>query len=225
MLTFANPARSTRHPESLRANRPLRLAALTAAVGITVAGCSGSGGDQPSTTPPVKTTTSSTTTTSTPPATTTSQTSTVPTTTKAVPPAVAGIPAAARANTDAGAEAFAKYYFAQLSDSITELDPSKTAGLWSKTCTYCSRLEGNVKSIRAGGGVVRGGQVTVSQVALLGRQGNEAQLTLRLKQAATSILKKDGSLQETSPATEKRGGLLLQFIAGRWYVAGVSIDA
>ena len=216
MQIFANPTRSARRQTRLR---PLSLTALAVAVSLATAGCSGSGGDQPSTTPPVTTTMTSTATTSTPPVTTTSQTSTVPTTTKAVPPAVAGIPAAARAKTDVGAEAFAKYFWTQLGKVVTNVEPAEIIGLYEPTCALCQGFVKDFAGFKAKGETVRGGEVSVLRVSVLGGDASDTQVIVTYDQADIARFDKDGKILESSKgSTNARSGLRLAFRAGRWTV-------
>ncbi|MDC5699097.1 hypothetical protein OO014_17750 [Intrasporangium calvum] len=61
--------------------------------------------------------------------------STTPATT--VDPVVARIPQAARADTQEGAEAFAKFFIEQVTDSFVEGDPDLLSGLFVDDCKTC----------------------------------------------------------------------------------------
>ena len=111
---------------------------------LVVGGCSEPDvvADPPPLATPTAGSASSTTPSASPTATSPSQTTTVPT-------GSSSIPAAARAHTNAGAEAFARYYLAQVNLAWTGPDPSKLNGLASPSCKSCAKLAETANSLAA----------------------------------------------------------------------------
>jgi hypothetical protein len=107
---------------------PARVAAAVLAVGL-LAGCADSGDAAPSTSP-TPTATGTTTITTGP--------SSSPTTTGAATTAAVTIPPEARAHTEAGAEAFARFFVDTLNQSQVDADPNTLAAISDKSCRGCN---------------------------------------------------------------------------------------
>ena len=122
----------------------LPYAAALVAV-ATLGACTGGDPGPSSPTPPA----SSSTSTSTSAATT--STTPAPSPTTSVDPAIAKIPAAARAETIEGASAYAQFYFAQLNNAFKKGDPSGLIGLSSSGCKTCEALRNGVTDVAKAG--------------------------------------------------------------------------
>lgn len=108
------------------------IVTVGAAAAVLLAGCSGGAGAQPGPSsggPPLSSTTS-TSTASTSPPTTSSPSGT----------ASVAVPAAARAHTDEGAKAFARFFYQIASRSQFEADSSELRSLSDKNCSACLSL-------------------------------------------------------------------------------------
>ena len=107
---------------------------LIATLGL--AGCTG-GGDDP---PPSSTTASGGPTTSSPSSGSTTTASSPPTATVAIPPA-------ARAHTEAGAEAFVKFFMDEVSSSWTKPEAGLISPLGEPNCLACKSFEDTAKDL------------------------------------------------------------------------------
>jgi hypothetical protein len=135
------------------------------AASILLSACSGGAKPDPS-----SSTSSPTTTTSAPTA------SVAPTT--AGPTIDPNIPAAARAHTPSGAEAFVRYFYSQLNTAWSKPQAGLISGLSAKTCKTCAALEGTAADLAATGRHYRGevlavatiGSISESEVLVVGVQ-------------------------------------------------------
>ena len=118
-----------------------------------------------------------------------SSTSPSPTTSTSAPPRSASpttagptidpnIPAAARAHTPAGAEAFVRYFYSQLNIAWSKPQAGLITSLSAKTCKTCAALEGTAVDLAAKGSHYRGevltvetiGSISESEVLVVGEQ-------------------------------------------------------
>ena len=106
------------------------IVTVSAAAAVLLSGCSDGAGAQPgpSRGGPTSSATSSASAASSSPTTTASPTGT----------ASVAVPAAARAHTDEGAKAFARFYFSTASRAVVRPDTSQLRALSSASCTGCS---------------------------------------------------------------------------------------
>jgi hypothetical protein len=68
-----------------------------------------------------------------------------------VDPVLAKIPGAARPNTQAGAEAFGRFFMEQVAESWTHADPTLLDGLFDRHCKSCSAFRRSAAQLRADG--------------------------------------------------------------------------
>lgn len=128
----------------MAARRPVAFAGVLLSLAVTVSACAS---DPPATTAPPSATVPSSTSSAPAPTTTTSA---PPTTTQApVDPVVAKVPKAARANTQEGAEAFAKYFMEQVGIGYFKADPTVLDGLYVRACKTCVGFYEGIVSMRA----------------------------------------------------------------------------
>jgi hypothetical protein len=137
---------------------PASLLAFPLAASMLLAGCSG---DSKADAYPPGTTVKSPTATR--PAPTTSG---APTT--AAPRTDPNIPAAARAHTTAGAEAFVRYYFEQLNVALATPKAGLVSALSVPTCKTCTAYEGMAVDLASKGQHYRGGGFAVKTVGSIG---------------------------------------------------------
>jgi hypothetical protein len=107
--------------------RTMRALALTLAAVAAVSACGGSSSGQPKTLPPV---TTSPIAAATPSA-----------------AAAADVPAAAKAPTSAGAEAFAKFFYAQTNRAFNEKNPELVKALSAPGCGACDAYVGSIQRL------------------------------------------------------------------------------
>ena len=73
------------------------------------------------------------------------------TTSVEVDPVVARIPKAARPNTQAGAEAFARFFMQQVAKAGVEADPGLIVGLYAGSCKTCQNFTATAETFRTEG--------------------------------------------------------------------------
>jgi len=103
------------------------------------------------------------------PTTTAAPTTSAPTTSTTSPTTDPNIPAAARAHTAAGAEAFAKYFFAQLNRSWSTADPSLLPPLSEPGCKTCGAFTSSAASFRSKTQHYKGEVFSVTSIGALGK--------------------------------------------------------
>lgn len=136
------------------------LLAVPLAASMLLAGCGGDSKPNASRSSPAS---SSPTTTAAPSTTSGSPTST------ASPTTDPNIPAAARAHTPAGAEAFTKYFFAQLNRSWSTADPSLLPPLSEPGCKTCGAFTSSAASFRSKTQHYKGEVFSVTSIGALGK--------------------------------------------------------
>jgi hypothetical protein len=178
------------------------LLAVPLAASLLLTAC---GGDtKPGTSPP--------TTTSTPSA------ATSPTTTalKTDP----NIPAAARAHTPAGAEAFTQYFFQQVNKAWSTPDPTSLDGLFAPTCTTCVGIRGSAASYQLKGQRYRGHPLTdVSVESLTGAVGANTHVRVTAMQQASAVVDRSDKVVEAVPRTPSTFDMTLTWVRRSWRVS------
>jgi hypothetical protein len=170
-----------------------------------LAGCGGDAKPDPS---------SSSTTGSAPTTTAPAPTSASPTT--ASPAIDPNIPAAARAHTPAGAEAFTKYFFAQLNRSWSTADPSLLPPLSQPGCKTCGAFTASAASFGSKKQHYKGEIFSVSSIGALG-QGPKGQEVLVVgEQKPGAIVDQAGRIIETSVAQAGKFVISLQWTGAGW---------
>lgn len=96
------------------------------------------------------------------------------------------MPAAARAQTPEGADAFTRYYVAIYNEALRTLD-SKYMRQLSNGCETCDLLADQVDDIAANGQEVTGGEVRVVGSTRPYVTGDQAQLVFDIRQAPLSL--------------------------------------
>ena len=178
----------------------LRLGALLFALTAVVSGC---GGDPPA--PPPFT-----------PATAASS----PTATGPVEPV---LPEAANAPTAAGAEAFAKFYWETVNYAQATGDTAPVRAVSASTCQPCASSATAIEGIYADGGVVRGGEYTVtsSRAFRLSSQHASFRLAVRVTNDAQEIDYPGTNRDESLNAGTSSVRMYVDFLQGRWVAAVV----
>ncbi|WP_051619894.1 DUF6318 family protein [Haematomicrobium sanguinis] len=77
------------------------------------------------------------------------------------------MPAAAKKETDAGREAFIKYYFDLMNYTFAAMDPTLMSQYTSPECKYCQNLLGSVQLQASKDVYVVGGELTLNGVELV----------------------------------------------------------
>jgi len=180
----------------------LGATALTVALATSAAACSTEAATAP---PPTPTSSASTA-------------SVTPTPTINATPSPPAMPAAAKANTAAGAKAFVVYYWQVVDYASTTLDTSLLEKLTSEACEACHRGIDGLKTNAKRGVTLRGGASSVQQqkVTLISNNGvqvAEDEFTLKNEDQIETL---PNGNTKTYPAATVRDRMWLQWLDGRW---------
>ena len=179
------------------------LLAVPLAASMLLAGCGGDAKpDASSSSSPTSSPTTSSTPTSSP--------------TAAGPKVDPNIPAAARANTGAGAEAFTKYFFAQLNVAWATPKAGLVAALSVPACKTCAAFEGTATELEAKRQHYRGDVFSVSSINLLGVGPRGHELLVVGRQEAGATVDQAGKVIETSAAQAGKFVISLRWTDGAW---------
>ena len=197
----------------MRTGRVLTLAGL--ALALVVTGCSEpdvGAGPTPLATPTAGSTSTS------PSASPTSP----PSSTTTPPTASSSIPAAARAHTNAGAEAFVRYYLSQVNLAWTGPDPSKLEGLASPSCKSCANFAMTARSLQNDGLRYDGAPLRMGLSIILPESTTDiVQLQIINIQEARSIIRANGDVVEVLKRDSSLSQFKLSWMTAAWRVSEV----
>lgn len=210
------PFRSEMAGEPMVETRRLMPYAAVLAVALALAACS-SGGPAPAqpATRPSDTTTPK-------PTTTASRPTTMPTTSEDSP--LARIPTAARAETRAGAAAFAAYYVEQLDLASRKGDPAPLEGLALGSCKMCMSFRDSVKALKAQGLHHDGTTIKVLNSDPLRFTEQERTVLLGVRLFAVPMVDRDGTVIDLTEADSGSFVATMRF-QERWFVQRLQVVA
>lgn len=178
--------------------------ALVAALG---AGCDSSPGPAPTSASP------STSSTASPSPSPSGSASPTPSPTETGP----DIPAAARKKTDAGAEAFVKYFFDQFNVAWTKPEPGLIKSLSDPECQFCKKTEDTAKFLAKEGQKYKSDPATFVSAEVFGGASESEQFTdVRLTQNRVDIVDRDGKVVATDPKKALHYYVTLRWSGDRW---------
>lgn len=157
-----------------------------------------------------------------------SSTSTSPsvTTTPSPSPSATGtgpvIPEAARQQTDAGAEAFIRYYIEQSGLAWTRADPSLLDGLATSRCVTCSNLRDTAAELKSQRRRYTSMPIRVDRVERLFGTRTRVVFELQLTQPAVSVVTADGDVVDRQDRWVLERAARVVWTEGRWQVDGIS---
>ena len=125
-------------------------------------------------------------------------------------PADFPVPVDARAKTPTGASNFAAYYIELSNQLLSSLDSKPLRDL-SRNCAVCNQLADGYDSDSSKGYKYLGGKVTVRSAGVAVLNGDAAQITFILDQAAVTVVDSSGATvaDRTSNAYSLTGGMSL----------------
>jgi len=181
------------------------LAVPLAASMLLLSGC---GGDS-------KPTASSSNTTTSPPTTTVSAATSASPTPSASRPTDPNIPAAARAHTPAGAEAFVRYFYSQLNIAWSKPQAGLISSLSAPTCKTCAALEGSAVDLASKHQRYRGDVFTVGTVSSIG----ESEVLVVGEQPPGAVIDVKGSVVKSKTTAQKAKFVIaVEWHAGGWRI-------
>jgi hypothetical protein len=157
---------------------------------------------------------------------TSSPTATAPPTTASSTTSDPNIPVAARAHTPAGAEAFVRYFFAQVNLAWSTPNPAALDGLYTPTCTTCTAIRGSAADYKAKGLRYRDTPLTrISPSSVTAATGATARVNATAMQEASAVVDRDGKVVEAVPRTPSTFDLTLTWVRGGWQVSLMQVQA
>jgi hypothetical protein len=136
------------------------------------------------------------------------------------------MPAEARTQDAAGAEAFVRYYIDLISNAQTTLDSTWIRDL-SRGCKTCDQLAVSFDEDRASGYAREGGDVRVLSISTPAVDGGEAQAAFNLQQGAQRVTKNGAPVTglETPEQESLSAGAILTWQAERqtWLIAQLDV--
>ncbi|GAA2154328.1 DUF6318 family protein [Humibacillus xanthopallidus] len=122
-------------------------------------------------------------------------------------PVIAKIPAAARPETMAGGEAFARFYIAQVNQAYTTADPGALRGLSTQACKTCEQFVATAAKFREDGVHHDSPSLKVTSATATTFAANRREVTAFVNQAAVRVV--DGGGKAVSRTSEAKGAFLL----------------
>ncbi|WP_141788827.1 DUF6318 family protein [Oryzihumus leptocrescens] len=127
------------------------------------------------------------------------------------------MPAAARAHTPAGAEAFARYFFAQFNASLQQAKPDLLGGLASDACKSCQAFIDTAVEYRTNGQHYSGEPFTVATVGAIDQQGNdETRVLVSGVQHPGAVVDASGKIVQQTKYQKGQFSVHLKWINGAW---------
>ena len=188
-------------------------AACGLVVALALAGCTGGGDDPPvsgSTTSRGSTTSSATT------SSTSSTTNSSPTT------ATVDIPAAARAHTPKGAEAFVKFFLEQAALAWTRPDATLIMPLSDPGCLSCKDLQKTASELVTKGQRYRSSPISIQSVVAVGGFKDQTHVHVQMTQKKVDVIDSQGAVVLTDPYQKLTRTVGLVWKGDSWRLYGIA---
>ncbi|GAB3493592.1 hypothetical protein GCM10027572_21160 [Flexivirga lutea] len=124
------------------------------------------------------------------------------------------MPEAARQHTEAGAKAFAEFYFKTSNALFRNPGKGTTEALELPSCQPCSDNASGLKTMAAEGQHYDRDQVDYKVTRVLNVDKNATNVFADLKQNPARLIDKSGKVVSTTPTPHVRAVVLLQWIVG-----------
>ncbi len=134
-------------------------------------------------------------------------------------PSTSEKPALADEATAAGAEAFARYWYAQVNAAYASLDSGSLRTLATSACLSCSRLADSLERSASVGQRYEGGTVTIRAAASPPPVDGVANVLVDYRAAALRVFGSDGALIDQVPTVPRTTvEMTLRRVEGAWRV-------
>jgi hypothetical protein len=137
------------------------------------------------------------------------------------------MPAEARTQDAAGAEAFVRYYIA-LINRTSEVMDAEPLREFSDSCTSCERIANNIEEDASAGLDYEGGAITITGIGEPLLQDETAELALRVDQAALTVVDSTGAPADggSNAYTDLSGGASLRWELEQqsWAMTGLTLE-
>jgi hypothetical protein len=161
------------------------------------------------------------------PSVTSSSVTTAPTAaaTTAVDPALARIPPAARPNTRAGAEAFARFFYDQASQSWAEGDPAPMDGLYRPECKACKAFRETAAHLKSEHQRYNPAPLKVGTAGVISYdQDAQTEVAVRSVGVATEVVTEQGATVRKVPADGPITFVATMVFDNRWIVIRSQVE-
>jgi hypothetical protein len=133
------------------------------------------------------------------------------------------VPVAARQHSEAGAEAFVRFYIDQLNVAWTVPARGELEALSDPACLSCASLVGTARELVAMNRRYAANPVSVTTVAAFGGAPAGQQLVrLMMEQHAVSVIDSGGHVVSSDERKSVTRTVLLRWRAGAWRVYGIA---
>ncbi|QKE84428.1 DUF6318 family protein [Arthrobacter sp. NEB 688] len=177
---------------------------------LLLTGCDASGSGEPSPTPTAGATSASPSPSASP--------SASPTPSESGPQ----IPAAAREQTPAGAEAMLRYYLDSSGKAWMAPDPGLLDGLATSNCVTCRNLRSEATDLVAQGRRYAATPVEIDQLTRLSASKTQVVFEMRLQQRSVDIVDASGAAVDQQKAEALKRAARLLWREDRWLIDGIS---
>jgi hypothetical protein len=135
------------------------------------------------------------------------------------------LPEAAKQPTRPGAEAFFRYFWDVYAYSFVAQDTSLIRSISDPTCKLCASATESVQGAEAARHRVKGGGITVTDVAAAPGEPAEGLLVNGIfDQQASSVVDQKGTVIGTAPANRQvRVDAVVRWLSGSWQMRGVHV--
>jgi hypothetical protein len=133
------------------------------------------------------------------------------------------IPAAARAHTPAGAQAFVKYFFERMNVSWTEPKEGILSPLCQPSSKACAAYEKTAARLSKEGHRYDGNPVTIKYIGVLDATNNKCDVLVTLVQERRSEIDKTGKVIVTDKRKDFKAEVEMLYTAHEWSVATIKI--
>jgi hypothetical protein len=140
-------------------------------------------------------------------------------------PANFPVPDEARVESDAGAEASARYYLSLTTYSFETLDTAPLREL-SSNCEFCTNLATTIDTDATAGHKFVGGAVTVGQDAQVARDGESTEVYVSVSQSALQVVDAAGAQVRGQPAYDVAASVIVEWQERNhsWLVTQVTVN-
>jgi hypothetical protein len=136
------------------------------------------------------------------------------------------MPAEARTQDAAGAEAFVRYYIALINRTSEVMDAEPLREFSERSCEDCNRIATKAEEAAAAGHDYQGGEITVREIGEPLIKEETAELSLRIDQAQFTVLDASGAPTDggSEAFSDVLGGVSLGWDSARecWVMTGLT---
>ncbi|MEW1955282.1 DUF6318 family protein [Terrabacter sp. NPDC080008] len=131
-------------------------------------------------------------------------------------PVTAKIPKAARAHTQEGAEAFARYFIDSLNRGATTPDAKALTGLFAPSCKTCAAMNDSLRKLESQGQRHAGPSLVVTRTSSLGTSASSSQVLIDVQQKAVAVVNTQGATLRKTASGPGTFVMTMSIQSGHW---------